>query len=327
MDSESNNAMIYVLFSKTIYLFSSQFICSILKRKKVSYMYSDKSTMLLSIIPAISIVIMLCFSFISININFSENLNLYFTISIILLLLINMFTFYIQQIIVKKNDENIRLLLELQRESDSVQYYNTLKENYEKQRILIHDIREHLNTIASLNNGNHVDQISKYIKDLSNSDVLKMSKTYCKNPVFNAILSRYAQICENEGIAFSTDIRHKTLEYFPTNYYTSLFGNLLDNAVAAAKETPEAFIECNVSLIQNGNADLINIINSCETNPISSDGSLITTKTDKINHGLGISSVKRIVDKYDGIIDYSYNNEEHYFKFSIVIQHPSVNSL
>mgnify|MGYP000674156905 FL=1 len=263
-------------------------------------------------------------AFICISIPLTSKVNAYSSVSILLLLAINMFTFYMQQIIVRKNNENARLLLELQRESDNVQYYNSLKDNYNKQRILIHDIKEHLNTIAVLNDGSHTKEISDYISELSDSDALKRSRTYCRNPIFNAILSRYAEICESERISFAADIRYRTLEYFSANDYASLFGNLLDNAVAAASGTPHAFIDCNVSLIQNGNADLITVTNSCSNNPIASDGTLHTTKADTINHGLGTLSIKRIVDSYDGIMKYSYDEKDHYFKYTILIQHPGI---
>ena len=247
-----NNTELYVFISKTIYLFISQAVSTILKKRKGSYPYSDRSTLFLSIIPAISIIIMLCLCFICISMPLPSKVNTCISVSILLLLAINMFTFYMQQIIVRKNNENARLLLELQRESDNVQYYNSLKDNYDKQRIFIHDIKEHLNTIALLNDGKHTTEISEYISELSDSDALKASRTYCKNPIFNAILSRYAQICESEGISFAADIRYRTLDYFSANDYASLFGNMLDNAVAAAKGNPDAYIDCNVSLIQNG---------------------------------------------------------------------------
>ena len=313
-----NNTALYVFISKTIYLFISQAVSTILKKRKGSYPYSDRSTLFLSIIPATSIIIMLCLCFICISMPLPSQVNTYISVSILLLLAINMFTFYMQQIIVRKNNENARLLLELQRESDNVQYYNSLKDNYNKQRILIHDIKAHLN------DGSHTKEISDYISELSDSDALKRSRTYCRNPIFNAILSRYAEICESERISFAADIRYRTLEYFSANDYASLFGNLLDNAVAAASGTPHAFIDCNVSLIQNGNADLITVTNSCSNNPIASDGTLHTTKADTINHGLGTLSIKRIVDSYDGIMKYSYDEKDHYFKYTILIQHPGI---
>ena len=324
LNTLNNNSVFYVILSKTVYLFISQCICLILKKKQASYPYSDKNTFFLSIIPAVSIIIMLCLVFICLNTQLPKHLNFLVIISVILLLIINMFTFYIQQLIIRKNAENARLLLELQRESDNVAYYNSLKDNYDKQRILIHDVKEHLNTISALNDGSHTKEISDYISELSDSDALKASRTYCKNPVFNAILSRYAQICESEGISFAADIRYRTLEYFSANDYASLFGNMLDNAVAAAKGNPDAYIDCNVSLIQNGNADLISVVNSCAANPIAPDGSLITTKSDAVNHGLGTRSIKRIADKYDGLTNYIYDEEKLCFKYVIVIQHPDI---
>ena len=50
-------------------------------------------------------------------------------------------------------------------------------------------------------------EISDYISELSDSDALKRSRTYCRNAIFNAILSRYAEICESERISFAADIR------------------------------------------------------------------------------------------------------------------------
>ena len=38
-----------------------------------------------------------------------------------------------------------------------------------------------------------------------------------------------------------------------------------------------------------------------------------TTKPDTINHGLGTRSIKRIVDSYDGIMKYSYDEKDNYF--------------
>lgn len=139
LNTLNDNSVFYVILSKTVYLFISQCICLILKKKQASYPYSDKNTFFLSIIPAVSIIIMLCLVFICLNMQLQlpKHLNFLVIISVILLLIINMFTFYIQQLIIRKNAENARLLLELQRESDNVAYYNSLRDNYDKQRILV----------------------------------------------------------------------------------------------------------------------------------------------------------------------------------------------
>ena len=44
----------------------------------------------------------------------------------------------------------------------------------------------------------------------------------------------------------------------------------------------------------------IQIENSCQGELQKQNGSYITTKRDKKNHGIGLKSVKRIIDKYRG---------------------------
>ena len=47
-------------------------------------------------------------------------------------------------------------------------YYE--KNIFEKQHILIHDIKNHLNTISQLNDGKHIDEITRYINNILGSD-------------------------------------------------------------------------------------------------------------------------------------------------------------
>ena len=59
----------------------------------------------------------------------------------------------------------------------------------------------------------------------------------------------------------------------------------------------------------------IEISNSLGTVPRIKDGELFTSKKDKILHGYGLKSVKRIVQKYDGV--FSFSVEEETFKVKI----------
>ena len=48
-----------------------------------------------------------------------------------------------------------------------------------------------------------------------------------------------------------------------------------------------------------------------------SKGNLVTTKSDSENHGIGISSIKNAVLKYDGIVNILTNN--NIFKIQILL--------
>lgn len=320
----NSSGLTFVILSKSVYLLVSQFVTRIFD-KQIYYLKDDKpqkSILMLHLIPVISTVITLLLGSICINANISYSTNIIIFICLTLLLLINILTFYLQQDISKKNVEYARLQIELQKENDTVEYYRYIQENNEKQHILIHDIKNHLNTINNLNNGNHTEKISQYINNILGSEALKKSKRYCNIDILNIIISRYAEKCSNCNINFEADIRSNTLGYLPSEDYTSIFCNLLDNAIESALHCDEPYIDCNVSLIRGGNADLISIANSCDASPLGSDGRLHSGKHNNHLHGYGLKSVKRIADKYNGLLNYTYSDEKHEFRIVVMLEHP-----
>ena len=103
---------------------------------------------------------------------------------------------------------------------------------------------------------------------------------------------------------------------------TALFGNLLDNALEAVllaqkasvptTDSKELFIELNVEHRDNSAFTIVTLVNSCMTKPVSTaSGRLRSGKGDK-QHGLGMSSVERVVHAYDGKMEIFYNEEKKY---------------
>lgn len=96
-----------------------------------------------------------------------------------------------------------------------------------------------------------------------------------------------------------------------------LMGNLLDNAIEAADKCEDGRknIYC---VVRNVNDMLIiKVKNSSISAPIVRKGRFLTNKKEKEKHGWGIESVKRIVEKYDGEIDFQYGST--YFETVVII--------
>ena len=87
-----------------------------------------------------------------------------------------------------------------------------------------------------------------------------------------------------------------------------LFGNLLDNAIEAAQETDSRRITVDVN--QKGHYLSVLVTNSIKTSVLKTNAELQTSKTDKLLHGIGVKSVKALVEKYDGMIDFFEKNGE-----------------
>ena len=70
---------------------------------------------------------------------------------------------------------------------------------------------------------------------------------------------------------------------------------------------------------KNSNLTLISIINTCNNAPSFDDnGFPASSKKDKQKHGLGLKSVNRIANKYNGSIKMYYENQSKTFHTIII---------
>lgn len=281
----------------------------------------DKSIFLLFLMPITTILMITTLLNISIAYNLSLTYQRMFSLSAVFLLVNNLFLFGINQSNQKKNLEFTEMQLLLQKKSNSTEYNKMLFLQNENKSILIHDIKKHLQTIDLLNDQGEHGKIKTYIQQLMISTDLKETSHLCENKMFNAILCRYQGKCNNQNIFFNADIRSGTTDFIAYNDLTSLFCNLLDNALEAANNIPASFIEINVRKREKTPFILITVVNSCLENPFSEqNGKLTTNKPEKDKHGFGIKSIQKVVKKYHGDMQMYYHEDTFTFHTIITLR-------
>ena len=87
----------------------------------------------------------------------------------------------------------------------------------------------------------------------------------------------------------------------------TLLGNAFDNAIEACKkmESKDKWIRITIRKIRE--MTFFKIANSFEGEPEVKDGKVTSSKKDKNLHGLGLLSMKAIVDKYEGTMGVDYS--------------------
>lgn len=192
----------------------------------------------------------------------------------------------------------------------SQKYYEVIDAQNEVLKQLVHDEKNHLQAIAAFGS---TKEVQDYVKKLfGNIDgVSYYGKT--GNKMLDMILGKYNILCGKEKINFTINIKTSNFSYIQQDDLTSLFGNILDNAVEAAAESGEKRIEISANNI-NG-FDVITCTNSCDTAP---DENLSSRKKDGGLHGNGIKIIKRISKKYGGEVKWDYNSESREFILKIV---------
>lgn len=309
------------LLSKILYFLILRIIAILLNTPTYENGYTSKATALLNVIPIFSIYIYLTLTTVLLCVPISKHFRHMLSSCSAFLLIICILTFYIYNYTQQKAKEFMDLQLQLQKEYDLAEYYKTLFKQDENQKILIHDIRKHLISIAKLNEQYEHDKISEYLDTILNSPDLQTSVHISDNELLNSLLCHYIQSCKDNNIIFKVDVRKKLLCHLDYSDLTALFCNLLDNAMDACINIQNSYIDLSVTSKENTNITIINVVNSCTVSPtFNKSGMPVSNKKNLLKHGFGLKSVERIVNKYNGNIKMYFNNDKNTFHTIIAIE-------
>lgn len=314
------NVIILSVPSKILYFLILQSISLFIKKRKTRELSSDQSTLFLVVFPLISGFIALVLTTVCMNVSLSLLLDIMITISVILLLAFNIFLAWFHTSIQEKNQKFLEMQIRLQKEYDTVKYFDALGKQDEKQKILIHDIRKHLMSIAELNEKKETQKIASYIEQIVQSSDLQSSVRSCDNDLLNTILFRFKQQFKELGISFITNIQSNCIDFLPEYDMTALFCNLLENALDATRNLTNSFIELSVSA-RSSNEVIITMINSCQKDPFSGKGRhLVSTKKNTWRHGYGLTSIQHVIDQFGGSSRLYFNENDSTFHSVIILK-------
>lgn len=161
------------------------------------------------------------------------------------------------------------------------------------------------------------DEVTSYINDLCGIVTNYGSSAMSQNKTLDIIINKYVLLCESKKIHIYFDTKTANLSFMEPMDLTTLLNNLLDNAVEAAENSSEKEIQVKL-FTKNNSMQVIKITNSCNTEPIIKNKELLTVKKDKNLHGLGLKSVKKIVNKYKGSFEWEYKQTDKQFEVCII---------
>ncbi len=162
-------------------------------------------------------------------------------VNLVCILLLNIYVSYIFDNIVKKNELENELNLIRQKETMQYRYYEELEKKYLKTRKVVHDMRSHLIAIEQLYQEKDGGSVS-YMQDMHRMLNELGQNYYTENRVLNIILNDKAQLAESLGITFEIRAAGTDLTFMKEMDITTVFANLMDNALEAASEAEEKWV-------------------------------------------------------------------------------------
>lgn len=176
-----------------------------------------------------------------------------------------------------------------------------MKNSYQKIKELRHDMRHHLGELKYLANTNEKKQLLAYIEDMERHMINTEEYVSSGNKEIDGTLNYLLQTAKKKlkEVDVSVSIP-ENLEIH--NYlFNVILGNLLENAIAAAVKTERKYLKIHIKLKQN--VIYIAVENSYNGEVKIKDNKIMTSKKDKKSHGIGLESVKRMVEEMNGMLD------------------------
>lgn len=216
------------------------------------------------------------------------------------LILVNFFTFYLYNMLSDvyfHQYENEVLRQKIQGYANQL---DVMLQGEEKVKALRHDMKHHMNELKILAAKGENRAIEEYIGDMqefiTNPNEIVSSGNLEIDSVMNYLIHRAKEELHtvNVNVRLPKSVSHS----FDINV---ILGNLLENSIEAARQTEEKRLDINIELQQGFLR--IQIENSYNGKLEKRHQRLLTTKKIKGLHGIGLKNVRKMVEKYDGIME------------------------
>ncbi|MCM1050217.1 MAG: GHKL domain-containing protein [Clostridiales bacterium] len=221
----------------------------------------------------------------------------------------NLYLFYALKVEDEKNSMEFQIAMMKQQESLQFEHYERQREKYGRSIEVLHDVSKHLRSIEELYQAGMMEKAMEYTKQIGSILKPLVPEEYSDNPMLNILLADRKQAVESMGIRFVVKVESTGLGFIEPVDVTTLFGNLLENAMQAVlKCSGERYIKVH---IKNYNEMLsIRIENSVEKEVRIKNGKPVSTGGK--GTGIGCLNVQRCVEKYGGSVLYKNGNGKFY---------------
>ena len=186
-------------------------------------------------------------------------------------------------------------------------------------RSMRHDMRNNTQVLMLLLESKEYDKMREYLEEMSEGLAGTNVSSHTGDVIADAIIADKKKRAASEGIALNVTGAITGVEISPVNM-CKMLGNLLDNAIEAAsdpglKDLASEFKVIDLQFKHTENFFMISVTNPCVDHPKIKDGKIVTSKSDKKNHGFGISNIRSAAEDCGGELSVSCEEKPFGFLF------------
>ncbi|RKI69107.1 GHKL domain-containing protein [bacterium 1xD42-67] len=181
--------------------------------------------------------------------------------------------------------------------------YTTIDRAYQVNAKLFHDFHNHIGVLRQFLAHEKYGEAIRYLDELQAPIQDMTAAVWTGDETADYLISSKAAAAESGGIRFQAQVEFPRRTNIRSVDLCAILGNLLDNAIEAARQVPDpAGRSVTLTIRRIHQMLVIKVENSFAAAPVREDGCLKTTKTGGGLHGWGLKSAQTAAEKYDGMV-------------------------
>lgn len=197
--------------------------------------------------------------------------------------------------------------------------YELTRENIDLINQKCHDLKHQVRALRGV-----ADDESKerYLKELEQSVEIYGAIVKTGNDVLDTILTEKSLACQAKGIKINCVADGSKLEFVDSVDLYGILGNAVDNAMEAVGKFSNPHMRLiDIAIFARDRFLVINITNPVKEKITFKNGIPVSTKPHNGYHGYGLRSIRHSLERYDGTMYASVNNQT--FELKMLIPLPS----
>lgn len=220
----------------------------------------------------------------------------------------------------QKTAENLSIKVQMFSAEGMLKSIRAQQENDNRLRQMRHDLKNHMHSLSFLIQQGKTEQALQYMEDLTGTFLVSQIQIQTGHPVLDGLLNQKVNRAEQLGIVTSVSADFDGIQVVDDVDLCIIFGNLLDNAIEACERCRD--VTYHYIDIRGGRREgqLFYVIKNSFDGAIKTRGSILhTTKEESNYHGIGLKSVKNVLEKYHGFFTFHYDREQKQVSITVMI--------
>lgn len=187
--------------------------------------------------------------------------------------------------------------------------YTALNQTYTLNAKLFHDFHNHIGVLRQLLSREKYEEAMLYLNELQ-APIREMTEaTWTGDTTVDYLINEKCARAKAGHISFDAQVEFPSGMRIKSADLCAILGNLLDNALEAAKQMTDPdtrFVRLTIRRINH--LLIIKVENGAAAPLTAENGTLKTTKAGGGLHGWGLKSARAAAEKYDGALQTSFEN-------------------